>query len=54
MRSSKRLVVARMHTNTSHTARTALRASRTYGGVFDSGTGHYLSNVVVYTALVAQ
>jgi hypothetical protein len=25
----------------------------TCGGVFDQGTGHYLSNVVVYTALVA-
>jgi hypothetical protein len=26
----------------------------TCGGVFDNGTGHYLSNVVVYTALVSQ
>ena len=26
----------------------------TCGGVFDNGTGHYLSNVVVYTALVAR
>ncbi len=26
----------------------------TCGGVFDGTTGHYLSNVVVYTALVAR
>jgi hypothetical protein len=26
----------------------------TCGGAFDNGTGHYLSNVVVYTALVAR
>lgn len=26
----------------------------TCGGVFDSSTGHYLSNVVIYTALVAR
>jgi hypothetical protein len=25
----------------------------TCGGVFDSDTGHYLSNIVVYTSLVA-
>jgi hypothetical protein len=25
----------------------------TCGGVFDSNTGHYLSNVVVYSSLVA-